>query len=391
MAQVKVKQKRSASQSLSLVGLTLDSPGVICPSGYYRLADAPEVGAAIWWICDMVASMTLQLMSNGDNGDSRIRDALARKVDISPYSLGTRQTLMSWITWMMLTEGNAYALPVTSGGRLEDIVPMPTARAQLKPDGTPYEIVYKGLAYSPDEVLHFPFRPDPERPWLGLGLRVPLQQVIDSISQTAATKLAYMSSEYKPPIIIAVNSDSDLGDEEKRDKILDAYIKRSDPRKPWVIPADLMRVSQVKPLSLNDLAIKDGIELDKKAVASIVGVPGYVVGAGTFNKEEHNTFVSTRLLYITDVIRQILTKGLLISDERYFRFNARSLYAYDLQELAGIGQDLYIRGLMTGNEVRNWLGLTPREGLDELVILENFIPASKIGDQKKLLQGGANE
>lgn len=378
------------SGATSLVGITLQTEGVIVPSGYHRLTDAPEVAAAIWWISDLVSSMTIHLMQNGQNGDIRIRDALARKVDINPWRLGTRQSLIGWITATMCIEGNAFVMPKTVGGMLDDLVPMPEARAQLRPDGSAYEVVWKGLAFEPDEVLHFALRPDPQRPWLGMGLRFPLQGIVDSIVQTDATKQAYMSSEYKPPLIVAVNSDSDLSDEKKREDFIEAYLKRKDPRTPLVIPADLMSVSQARPLSLNDLAVKDGVELDKRRIAALLGVPAYVVGYGSFNKDEHNACVRTHVQYIAGVEQQELTKKLLLSEERYFRFNSRSLYAYDLKELADIGQNLYIRGLMTGNEVRNWVGLAPKDGLDELVMLENFIPADDIGNQKKLLKEEEN-
>lgn len=379
-----LRRSKSTETTAGTTVITLNAPGVIAGSGYHLLSEAPEVASAIWLIADLISTMPIHLMENRENGDVRIHDALARKIDVDPWSLGTRQTWVHWIVETELTEGEAVVIPRTAGSLIADLIPAPGASLSRPVGSTSYMARYNGQTFDANDILHFRLRPDPVYPWRGMGPKIQLDQVVASIIQTAETKTAYMSSEYKPPLIVRVNSDNDLADSKKRKSFIDKFLARPDKSAPLIIPADLMEITQAKPLSLTDLAIKDGVELDKKTVASIFGIPGFLLGVGSFNKEEYNTFISRTILPICRGIEQELTKKLLYSENRYFRFNSRSLYSYSLQELSNIALNMRNAGLMTGNEGRNWLDLPPRKGLDELVMLENYLPASRLGDQKKL-------
>lgn len=179
--------------------------------------------------------------------------------------------------------------------------------------------------------------------------------------------------------------------QEGRRKVLDDFAGPLEAGEPWIVPTDMMEVQTVKPLSLNDLALNDSVTLDKKTVASMIGVPLYVVGAGAYNRDEYNAAIRTTVMNTAQILQAELTRKLLISPKRYFSLSPRSLYAYDMKDLASVGGTLANQGLMTGNEVRNWIGLSPLEGLNELKALENYIPLEAIGFQKKLTKGGEND
>lgn len=368
--------------------------GDMSVAGYTSLAKNPEVISAVTKIASLISSMTIHLMANTDKGDIRIKNALSRKIDINPYSYGTRQTFIHAIVRAMLLEGdgNAFALPVTRDGLLDDIIPLAPGMASVIPDGYGYKVRIAGENLDPSEILHFVCNPDPREPWRGTGFRVALRDVANNLKQAAATERGFMESKWRPSIIVKVDAMAEaFAGREGRRKLLDEYIATSEAGEPWLIPAEQFSVEQVRPLSLSDLAISDVVQLDKRTVASILGVPPFVLGVGDFMQGAWNNFIDSTILPIVRGLEQELTKKLLFSESMYFKFNPRSLYSYSMETLASVADEQYIRGIMTGNEVRDWLGLTPMEGLDELVILENYIPIGAVGDQKKLIQNGGDD
>lgn len=373
----------------SLVFVLNDSD--LCTTGYTRLCDIPEIQTACLRIAQLIGSMTIYLMANTDKGDERIQNELSRKIDIEPCGNMTRSQWMTSIVMTLLLhgDGNSVVVPHTREGILQSMEPIAASRVNLQPmpnSYTDYRVYIDGKPRDPDDVLHFVYNPDPTYPWRGKGLSVSLKAVADNLRQGQRTVNAFLKSEWKPSIIVKVDAlTEEFASPEGRQKLLDSYLKPAQPGQPWMIPAEAFQVEQVRPLSLADLAIKDTMELDKKTVASILGVPAFLLGVGSFNRDEWNNFIQTTIRNLAQSIQQELTRGLILSPKWYLQFNLWSLMDYDLKATSDIllaGAD---RGYVCGDEWRTRMNLSPA-GLKEYKVLENYIPYEDSGKQKKLVQ-----
>lgn len=366
---------------------------------YTKLSDNPEVRMAVDCIADLVSNMTIQLMQNGETGDKRVKNALSRVVDIEPNQYISRKTFIQWLVRSMLLEGegNAVVKPKVVRGEIVELIPISPYKLtfNVSDDDFKYSITFDNKEYDPNELLHFVLNPSIERPFIGTGYKVSLRDIVGNLKQASATKKGFMSSEYMPNIIVSVDSDSDdFSNEKGRERFEQMYLKRKEKGKPWIIPEGMIDVQQIKPLTLNDLAINDAVTLDKKTVAGIFGVPAFLLGVGTYNKDEFNNFINTKILSIAQIIQQTLNK-LIIEDDMYFSFNPRSLYNYSLTEMVAAGAQMAQLNALRRNELRNWIGMPPDAEMDDLLVLENYLHQGDLDKQNKLIQnnnekGGEN-
>lgn len=360
-------------------------------AGYTRLSDCPEIQTACLRIAELIGSMTIYLMANTDKGDERITNELSRLIDIAPCDNMTRSQWMTAIVMNLLLygKGNAVVVPHTRGGLLESLEPIAHDRVDFQRDGASrrdYQVMIDGVPHDPAEVLHFTYNPDPHDLWRGRGIQVSLRDIADNLKQGQKTINAFMRSEWKPSIIVKVDGlTEEFSSPEGREKLMESYIKPKTPGAPWLIPSEAFSVEQVRPLSLADLAIKDTLEMDKRMVAAVIGVPAFLLGVGEFKRDEWNSFIQSKIRPLAQSIQQELTRALIISPKWYLQFNIWSLMDYDLKAVSDILLSGADRGYVCGDEWRDRMHMTPA-GLKEYKVLENYIPADMSGKQKKLVQ-----
>ncbi len=201
--------RTATTKSKSVIGVVVSDQEDLSCSGYTSLSENPEIFTAYRRIATLISSMPIMLMQNGEKGDTRIFNELSRKIDIEPNERMTRRTWMEAIVMNFLYgNGNSVCKVKTSRGILRDIQPIPAYQVTFMPsvDGTDYRILINGKEYRPDDVLHFVDNPDKYYPWMGRGMQVILSDVATNLKQASVTKKGFMSSKWKPSVIVKVDA-----------------------------------------------------------------------------------------------------------------------------------------------------------------------------------------
>lgn len=390
-------KKREKKTEIRYVTPTQMEDLLFFDNSYIPLNKHPDVLIAVYKIADLVSNMTIQLMENTGNGDVRIKNKLARKIDIEPYRYMTRKNWIYKIVKDLLLDGDGNS--VVHVGTIQDteligeLMPlnMRSVRFVDNPNDDGYKIEYGSVTLSPDEVIHFAMNPNPIRPHIGTGYRITLRDIADNLTQATKTKKSFMRNKNIPSLVVSVSGDTEeLTTEKGKTAIRNSYLSSAQAGDPWIIPAEMIKVEQVKPLTLKDIAINESVEIDKKTIAGLIGVPAFFLGVDKFDKEEYNNFVNTRILSISLIISQTLTRDLVTSENKYFRLNPRSLYSYNITELVSAGTQMVQIAALRRNELRDWVGMPPDEDMNEIIVLENYLPQKDLGNQKKL-KGGEND
>ena len=126
-------RSRDAPQKRDAASAWMCSPSaftVLLGSGYQKLSNCPEVQMCVDVYADLISSMTLHLMENTEKGDIRVKDGLARKLDISPNKYMTRKSFIWHIVQVLMLEGTGHQVtyPQFEEGLLDSLDP-------LKPSG----------------------------------------------------------------------------------------------------------------------------------------------------------------------------------------------------------------------------------------------------------------
>ena len=265
---------------------------------------------------------------------------------------------------------------------------LPARNVEIETDETTYikSFIYDGrLEYSPQEIIHVK-----ENSFNSMYRGVPRLKPAYKRMQLLGSMRKFQENFFKNGAVpgLVIKSPNTLS-EKIKERMLAAWRSRYNPEagghRPLILDGGL-EVSSLNEVNFRELNFQESIKENEKIILEAIGVPPILLDSGN----NANIRPNHRLYYLETILP--IVRKINFAFERYFGFDLKEDISNipalrpELQDEAAYYSSLVNGGVMSPNEAREALRLSPVEGHDDL-----RVPANIAGSAANPSEGGRPE
>ena len=265
---------------------------------------------------------------------------------------------------------------------------LPARNVDIETDETTYikSFIYDGrLEYSPQEIIHVK-----ENSFNSMYRGVPRLKPAYKRMQLLGSMRKFQENFFKNGAVpgLVIKSPNTLS-EKIKERMLAAWRSRYNPEagghRPLILDGGL-EVSSLNEVNFRELNFQESIKENEKIILEALGVPPILLDSGN----NANIRPNHRLYYLETILP--IVRKINFAFERYFGFDLKEDISNipalrpELQDEAAYYSSLVNGGVMSPNEAREALRLSPVEGHDDL-----RVPANIAGSAANPSEGGRPE
>jgi len=265
---------------------------------------------------------------------------------------------------------------------------LPARNVDIETDETTYikSFIYDGrLEYSPQEIIHVK-----ENSFNSMYRGVPRLKPAYKRMQLLGSMRKFQENFFKNGAVpgLVIKSPNTLS-EKIKERMLAAWRSRYNPEagghRPLILDGGL-EVSSLNEVNFRELNFQESIKENEKIILEAIGVPPILLDSGN----NANIRPNHRLYYLETILP--IVRKINFAFERYFGFDLKEDISNipalrpELQDEAAYYSSLVNGGVMSPNEAREALRLSPVEGHDDL-----RVPANIAGSAANPSEGGRPE
>ena len=265
---------------------------------------------------------------------------------------------------------------------------LPARNVEIETDETTYikSFIYDGrLEYSPQEIIHVK-----ENSFNSMYRGIPRLKPAYKRMQLLGSMRKFQENFFKNGAVpgLVIKSPNTLS-EKIKERMLAAWRSRYNPEagghRPLILDGGL-EVSSLNEVNFRELNFQESIKENEKIILEAIGVPPILLDSGN----NANIRPNHRLYYLETILP--IVRKINFAFERYFGFDLKEDISNipalrpELQDEAAYYSSLVNGGVMSPNEAREALRLSPVEGHDDL-----RVPANIAGSAANPSEGGRPE